>query len=93
MLHSVVSSCLGSFREGILLQPLQEVEAEQAEENEGGTGAATAIANVYKGPSQGPLFAICGRRLTNEPWTWLGVLDWEISGQLPYFTVREVLIK
>ncbi|KAK0644226.1 hypothetical protein B0T16DRAFT_417354 [Cercophora newfieldiana] len=98
--HAALLNSLENFSEGILLQPLQEIDESSTSQAdiEGGAGAdpAIALASVYKGPSRGPLFAICGRKAggsVNDPWIWAGVLDWGAGIELPHFEVREVVLQ
>ncbi|KAK6713609.1 hypothetical protein SNK04_004573 [Fusarium graminearum] len=104
-LHPTVSDSLIGYKEGMLLQPLQEDEAEPEETNgdaelepkdkDETTGSGEVVlAALYKGPSKGPLFAICGRKhYGDEPWSWLGVIDWGRNAILPYFTAETVVLR
>lgn len=104
-LHPIVSDSLIGYKEGMLLQPLQEDEAETEEkngaaelelkDNDGKSGSGgVVLAALYKGPSKGPLFAICGRKhYGDEPWSWLGVIDWGRNDILPYFTAETVVLR
>ncbi|CAF3487914.1 unnamed protein product [Fusarium graminearum] len=104
-LHPTVSDSLIGYKEGMLLQPLQEDEAEPEETNgdaelepkdkDETTGSGEVVlAALYKGPSKGPLFAICGRKhYGDEPWSWLGVIDWGRNDILPYFTAETVVLR
>ncbi|KAL6874818.1 hypothetical protein J3F83DRAFT_519359 [Trichoderma novae-zelandiae] len=88
--HPVVEELITNYDEGILLQPLREVDTL---DDTGKEEPAVVLASMYKGHSRGPLFAICGKRRTGEetPWEWLGVVDWG-SSPLPRFEVKEILI-
>jgi hypothetical protein len=88
--NAVVKDLITSYDEGILLQPLQEVDAQ---EDAGSQEPAVVLPSVYKGHSRGPLLAVCGKHRSRPdmPWKWLGVVDWG-SSPLPRFEVQEVVV-
>lgn len=94
-LHPFVVDRLPLGGYGILLQALQEAESEAIEDSlKLGVTRPIALASVYKGPSRGPVFALCGSyNGVNWPWTWLGVFDWGDRKPLPYFRVEEILLQ
>ncbi|KAI1094913.1 hypothetical protein F5B19DRAFT_391243 [Rostrohypoxylon terebratum] len=88
---------LKCYRKGILLQALREVELNDDQELSVGEGSHfnkhKAIASLYRGPSKGPLFAVCG---TNEeldgPWSWLGIIEWRSDEKRPRFYAKEIVL-
>ncbi|KAI0896937.1 hypothetical protein F4806DRAFT_463478 [Annulohypoxylon nitens] len=94
---AAVDGYLKGYRKGILLQALREVELNDDRELSMGEGnrfnKPNAIASLYRGPSKGPLFAVCG---TNEefegPWTWLGIIEWRSNEKRPRFYAKEIVL-